>query len=163
MPPLGRRWTHVRAVAALAGSLPLDADARDELVAAAYVHDIGYSDELSETGFHPLDGARYLRRQGRENLARLVAHHSNARFEAKLRGLANYEVEFPYGASLLDDALTVCDLTTSPDGKPVSLHDRVREIVERYGQEHSTAIAVTAGLRDFERAEAVVDELGRAA
>jgi hypothetical protein len=140
--------------------LPLDTTAREELVAAAYVHDIGYSEELSDTGFHPLDGARYLRRQGRENLARLVAHHSNARFEAKLRGFTDYEVEFPYGGSLLDDALTVCDMTTSPDGEPVTLKERVTEIVERYGQEHPTAIAIAAGLPDFERAEAAVNELG---
>lgn len=162
MPSLGRRWAHVQGVAALAGSLRLDAAASEELVAAAYVHDIGYAEELSETGFHPLDGARYLSRHGRDRLARLVAHHSNARFEAKLRGFTDYEVEFPYGGSLLDDALTVCDLKTSPDGQPVSLQERVREIVERYGQEHPTAIAIVAGLEDFQRAEAVVDQLRHA-
>ncbi len=31
------------------------------LVAAAYLHDIGYAPELAITGFHPLDGARHLR------------------------------------------------------------------------------------------------------
>jgi hypothetical protein len=33
---------------------------REVLVAAAWVHDIGYAPELLATGFHPLDGARYL-------------------------------------------------------------------------------------------------------
>ena len=39
----------------------------DDLVAAAWLHDIGYAPELVETGFHPLDGARYLRREGLMN------------------------------------------------------------------------------------------------
>jgi putative nucleotidyltransferase with HDIG domain len=159
MPELGRRWQHVQAVARLAESIALECASSELLVAAAYVHDIGYSRHLDESGFHPLDGARYLRQQGQEELARLVAHHSNARGEAKLRGIEGYEDEFPYGATLLDDALTVCDLTTSPDGEPVGLHDRVDEIVQRYGAQHVTARAIRAGLSDFERALKVVGEL----
>jgi HD superfamily phosphodiesterase len=31
------------------------------LEAAAVLHAIGYSPDLAKTGFHPLDGARYLR------------------------------------------------------------------------------------------------------
>ena len=61
---LPRRWMHVRSVARrarwVAARLSLSAD----LVAAAWLHDIGYAPELVETGFHPLDGARYLRRVG---------------------------------------------------------------------------------------------------
>ena len=34
-----------------------------------------------------VDGAYYLRAHGQERLARLVAHHSGARFEAAERGL----------------------------------------------------------------------------
>jgi HD superfamily phosphodiesterase len=33
----------------------------DLLEAAAWLHDIGYSPEIAVSGFHPLDGARYLR------------------------------------------------------------------------------------------------------
>jgi hypothetical protein len=34
-----------------------------DFVAAAWLHDIGYAPAIAEsgTGFHPLDGARYLR------------------------------------------------------------------------------------------------------
>lgn len=86
--PLGRRWRHAQAVADVAWELaaelpPEDADA---LVAAAYLHDIGYAHKLAITGFHPLDGARHLRRLGQERLAGLVAHHTRARYEARLRG-----------------------------------------------------------------------------
>jgi hypothetical protein len=34
------------------------------MVMAAWLHDIGYAPELAVTGFHPLDGARFLRRAG---------------------------------------------------------------------------------------------------
>jgi HD superfamily phosphodiesterase len=42
------------------------------LVAACYLHDIGYALALARGGFHPLDGARFLRALGRERLACLV-------------------------------------------------------------------------------------------
>ena len=71
---------------ALAAIVP--EDDREVLIAAAYLHDIGYAPELVVTGFHPLDGARWLRAEGYERLACLVAHHSGARFEAQLKGFA---------------------------------------------------------------------------
>ncbi|MFD6855509.1 HD domain-containing protein [Streptomyces diastaticus] len=50
---------------------------RDLLVAAAWLHDIGYAPELRDTGSHPLDGARHLESLGAPaRLVRLVAHHS---------------------------------------------------------------------------------------
>jgi hypothetical protein len=159
MPPLGRRWAHVQTVAARAASLPFEGHDQERLVAAAYLHDIGYSSELTDTGFHPLDGARHLRSLGEVDLACLVAHHTNARYEATLRGLDDYEAEFPYGASLLDTALTFCDLTTSPNGEPVSLEDRVDEIVGRYGSDHITSRAVLAGVPEFERGREQIRQL----
>jgi putative nucleotidyltransferase with HDIG domain len=53
------------------------------------LHDIGYAPSLVATGFHPVDGARFLRAQGTpEVVVSLVAHHSGAVFEAEQRGLA---------------------------------------------------------------------------
>lgn len=159
MPGLGRRWLHVQAVASRAESLPLVGDERQRLVAAAYLHDIGYAAALAVTGFHPLDGARHLRALGEEDLACLVAHHSNARHEAKLRGIEGYDEEFPYGASTLDAALTFCDLTTSPDGQPVSMEDRVAELIARYGPDHVTSRAILAGVPEFERGREEIQRL----
>lgn len=62
--PLGRRWDHVQGVASTAAILgqAVPASDRKVLVAAAWLHDIGYAPAVSRTGFHPLDGA--LRRKG---------------------------------------------------------------------------------------------------
>jgi HD domain len=135
--PLARRWAHVQGVAAQARSLaPILGDAADLLEAAAWLHDIGYSPELAETGFHPLDGARYLRDVHFADpvLCSLVAHHSCAVIEAEERGLSGeLRGEFPSASMVLNDALAYCDMTTDPGGNMVSVHDRLAEIRERYG------------------------------
>src|SRR2546423_1045781 len=112
--PLGSRWLHVQGVLACACQLSaiLPEGDRQYLIAAAYLHDIGHAPSLQKTGFHPLDGAIYLRSLGYDRLASLVAHHSEARFEAHLRGLAAELAAFSRERSAVADALTYCDLTT---------------------------------------------------
>jgi HD superfamily phosphodiesterase len=135
--PLPRRWAHVQGVAAQARSLaPILGDDADLVEAAAWLHDIGYSPELANTGFHPLDGARYLRdvEHADPALCTLVANHSCAILEAAERGLADVlSSEFPSPDLKLNDALAYCDMTTTPTGNVVSVRDRLSEIVERYG------------------------------
>jgi predicted hydrolase (HD superfamily) len=135
--PLSRRWAHVQGVAARAGVLaPILGDDADLLEAAAWLHDIGYSPGVVETGFHPLDGARYLRDVHFADpvLCSLVAHHSCAVIEAEERGLAGELCrEFPAASMVLNDALAFCDMTTDPSGNMISVHDRLAEIRERYG------------------------------
>ena len=138
--PLPRRWAHVQGVAARARSLApvLGADA-GLLEAAAWLHDIGYAPGLAATGFHPLDGARYLRDAQHADalLCRLVAHHSCAIIEAEERGLAGIlSVEFTPAPYVLSSVLTYCDMTTSPDGEPVPVEQRLAEIQHRYGPGH---------------------------
>jgi hypothetical protein len=137
---LPRRWSHVQGVAARARTLKpsLGADA-DLIEAAAWLHDIGYLPELAATGLHGLDGARYLRdvHDVDPMLCRLVAHHSYAVIEAEERGLADVLTsEFTPPPQPLADALTLCDMTTSPDGEPVQVHNRLAEIHDRYGAGH---------------------------
>ncbi|MCX5430239.1 HD domain-containing protein [Streptomyces sp. NBC_00257] len=135
---LPRRWLHSQGVARRAAELAelLGGDA-DLLASAAVLHDVGYAPRLAATGFHPLDGARFLRddHAADERLVRLVANHSLALLEAEERGLrGDLEAEFP----LLDDhrlvdALVYCDMTTTPDGMGTSAEDRLEEIMDRYG------------------------------
>jgi len=147
------RWHHVQAVARLAEAAANALDFRPELlVSAALLHDIGYAAEVAKTGFHPLDGARYLRELGHCDLALLVAHHSGARHEAVLRGIEGYEDEFPYLDSPLDHALTFCDVTTSPWGTRTRVHDRIAEIQARYGPGHTTAVAISGCADELEHA-----------
>jgi hypothetical protein len=137
---LPRRWSHVQGVAARARTLKpsLGTDA-DLIEAAAWLHDIGYLPQLVATGLHGLDGARYLRdvQHAERLLCRLVAHHSCAVIEAEERGLAHVLTrEFAPPPRPLADALTFCDMTTSPDGEPVQVHNRLAEIHDRYGTGH---------------------------
>jgi putative nucleotidyltransferase with HDIG domain len=134
MAPLGNRWAHVQAVARQAGQLAavLSAEDGDVLVAAALLHDIGYAPSLNRLGFHPVDGAHFLRGHGQERLACLVAHHSGARFEAEERGLVDELAAFPVEEGPVMDALTFADMTTGPAGQPMTLDQRVDEILRRY-------------------------------
>ena len=120
---LGARWHHVRGVARRAQriSQALAPQDRPYLVAAAWLHDIGYAPSLAATAFHPLDGARHLRALGHERLAQLVAYHSSARWEAEALGLSDDLAVFPREDSATADALTYCDMTTSPTGQRVTL------------------------------------------
>jgi putative nucleotidyltransferase with HDIG domain len=106
--PLGNRFRHTVKVAAraeeLVGAVP-PAD-RELLVVAAWWHDLGYAPDLVQTGFHPIDGARYLAAKGHSpRLCALVAHHSAATFEAAERGLEAELAEWPREEGPVPDAL----------------------------------------------------------
>jgi putative nucleotidyltransferase with HDIG domain len=135
---LPRRWRHSRGVAErAAGLVRILGEDSDLLAAAAVLHDVGYAPRLAVTGFHPLDGARFLRdaHGADERLVRLVANHSFALLEAEERGLReSLEEEFPLlEDELLVDALVYCDMTTTPEGQQTTAAERVAEIVGRYG------------------------------
>jgi hypothetical protein len=132
-----QRWRHVRAVGQKAERIGQAFSAPDAatLAAAAWLHDIGYAGDLVDTGFHPLDGARWLRSHGVDpRIAALVANHSCALIEASERGLhRTLADEFPIEHSAIADALIYCDLTTGPDGRSLIVEDRLSEIRARYG------------------------------
>jgi len=137
---LSRRWAHSQGVAARARGLApvLGADG-DLLEAAAWLHDIGYAPGPATTGLHQLDGALYLRdvQHADTLLCRLVAHHSCAIIEASERGLADVlSREFEPAPDTLSSVLTCCDMTTSPEGEPVPVEQRLAEIQHRYGPGH---------------------------
>jgi hypothetical protein len=107
---------------------------RSVLADAGWLHDVGYSPLAADTGFHPLDGARWLRRVGwPDELCRLVAWHTRAMAEARLRGLGDELVrEFVQPPGLPLAVLTWADLTSSPDGRRCTVTSRLNEIVRRY-------------------------------
>ena len=143
---LGPRWAHVCGVAARSAALDLP----DVLVTAAWLHDVGYAEDLRETGMHAIDGARYLQREGWPDvIVRLVAWHTGADSEATERGLTDQLEAFPRPPDDLGDALTLCDLTVSPTGQDISIPDRLAEIVSRYPAGHPVHRSVTRSQDDL--------------
>jgi hypothetical protein len=132
---LGDRWLHVQAVGA--GAVPLsravpESD-KETLIASAWLHDIGYAKELAVTGFHALDGARYLRSSGwPEGIVCLVAHHSGAKYEAEARDLVDELQKFIAPRGALIDALITADMTHGPQGQEMTFDDRIQEILTRH-------------------------------
>jgi hypothetical protein len=144
---LPRRWAHVQGVAEKAERVAAFLALSNEvLVAAAWLHDVGYAPEVADTGFHPLDGARYLAGLGTdERVVNLVGRHSYAILEAEFRGFGRLLAAFPDEGGVSRDALWYCDLTTSPDGEPVSAGERIAEIKQRYGPGDIVTRFITEG------------------
>lgn len=144
---LTRRWDHTQGVAAAAAGLVggLTPGQSAILVAAAWLHDIGYAPDLVATGFHPLDGATFAHNDGfPAAVVSLVAFHTGARFEAERRGLTLELDQFADPDPVLLDALTCADMTTSPDGVPISAQSRLADIFTRYPPGTPVADAVHA-------------------
>lgn len=132
---LPHRWAHVRGVAATAERLVVGLDAVDAeaVVTAAWLHDVGYAPSVRSTGFHPIDGAVFVRVEGfSAAVVSLVAYHTGAVFEARERGLSDALAEFTEPPSVLLDVLTCADMMTCPQGSPVRAEDRITEILSRY-------------------------------
>lgn len=141
----GDRWLHVQAVGRSAEELKARGlDVSDALVMAAWLHDVGYGKSVAATGFHPVDGARWLADQDAPpDVVALVAHHSGAWFEAEERGFADAIARFPEPDQDQLDVLTLIDMSTGPTGRRVSVQERLTEILQRYPSDHPVHRAVT--------------------
>ena len=131
----GTRLAHVRTAGFVASRLAVlfDPEEAELLVAAATLHDIGYSQRIAHTGFHPLDGGVFLRAQGYpDRLARLVAHHSLAVLTADEHGIHDLVEQFPREEGLLADALAYADMHSAPDGQIIAVQRRLADIARRH-------------------------------
>ena len=150
---VGSRLAHSRRVAeqATAVSSLVGDPWSSSLVDAAWLHDIGYAVQATSTGFHPLDGARWLRERGwPTEECRLVAWHTRAGTEARLRGFEQeLTVEFAPPPPDAQAALTWADLTSSPAGEPCTAAQRVEEILGRYVASSLVHRATTANVADL--------------
>ena len=133
---LDARLSHSAAVAARVRLVVelVEPDWRSALKDAAWLHDVGYSEGLALTTFHPLDGGRWLRdHDWRPETCRLVAWHTEPLEEARLYGLDTQLIaEFEQPAQLAAAALTWADLTTSPTGEQWDAERRFADILHRY-------------------------------
>jgi putative nucleotidyltransferase with HDIG domain len=136
------RWSHTMAVAGRARAIRRTVKPADgsTLVAAAWLHDVGYAAEAQDCGFHPLDGARLVERQGwPPRIAALVAHHSGALFVARASGLGDALSVYPDEGSLVTDALLYADQTTGPRGETLPVAQRIEESLRRHGPDSANA------------------------
>ena len=131
----GDRLAHSAGVAATAAGLAETLGGPAEiLIAAAWLHDIGYCAEAIDTGFHPVDGARLLDRLGWPGrITALVAYHSGARFVAPAFGLADALARYSDESSALSDALTYADQVTGAAGQPLPIEARMADMLRRHG------------------------------
>lgn len=101
----------------------------DLLLAATVLHDIGYAPQVRDSGFHPLDGARWLLANGADpRVAGAVGHHSEA---LALAATAEHRAALSALAAppqAVADVITYADQTTAPDGRRI---DPVRRVVDR--------------------------------
>lgn len=149
---LPERLAHVRgvAVAAERATVDLGPDERRWVIAAAWLHDVGYARSIRRVGFHALDGAAFVRRAGFPDVVvSLVAYHTGATFEAEERGLTRELVKIPRPPGGLLDLLTFADMTTGPDGGTVSACVRTEEILARYAPEDVVHRAVSRSAPDL--------------
>lgn len=168
---LPRRWSHTVGVASVAADLAgiLVPEKADTIVAAAWLHDIGYAPCLVRTGFHPLDGAAYLAAHIVAGAAisvevvNLVAHHTGAAFEARERGLHDAMVDYPTPSVDLLAILSCADLCTGPDGARVDPGARIAEVLARYPAGDPVHRAVSAsGPGLVAEARTILDEAAAA-
>lgn len=161
--PLGNRWKHTQGVVKQAQKIEklLKQEERDLLLAAAYVHDIGYAPSLRKTGYHSIDGAYYLRDHRQERLASLVAHHFEAYTVVQQLDLIADLENFPREYSIIADALDYCDLTSDSAGNIVTFQERLDDILRRHPDAHpityATYEAIPALRKTYERIQQLLD------
>jgi hypothetical protein len=129
------RLAHVRGAGLVAGMAAgaLRLDQPEMVVAAAWLHDIGYAPAIARTGFHPLDGALFLAREGwPEQVVFLVAHHSHAAVLAPYYGVQQHMALLEHVPGLADDVLTFSDLRAGPNGLGADPRDRVEDMRRRH-------------------------------
>ena len=114
-----------------AGGLLLEGEDLEVLVDAAFLHDVGYA--VPRTGFHSVDGAELLLREGWPvRVASLVAHHSYARTVAPAAGRIAALARFPLETGLVHDLLVYADMSVEPGGSSVLLEQRIADIGRRH-------------------------------
>jgi Cof subfamily protein (haloacid dehalogenase superfamily) len=152
-----RRLAHVLGVVQTARELGpqfrREPEFASDLVRAALFHDIAYASELRVTGFHPLDAAIFLaHHRAASDVVSAVLFHTGAEGEAVAHPhAAPVYASLKAPESVLMDALTFCDLRTSPIGERITVPERIHEIAERYGPDHSVTKNILSQAPGFRR------------
>lgn len=119
---------------------------------AALLHDIGYWKPIAITGFHPIDGARFLEQQGEHNLASLIVGHSCSVEEGELLGFT----EIKFSSDIIAKLITYWDVQVKQGGEVVSYKERFTDIISRYGAD---SIVGKANIKAKPRIEKIIKEI----
>ena len=160
---VGTRLNHSAAVAAQVDLVAhlVERGWRSAIKDAAWLHDVGYSPQLAVTGFHALDGARWLRdHDWPAETCRLVAWHTEPLEEARRYRLdSKLTAEFDRPPALAGTALSWADLTSSPQGECWEAERRLADIFRRYPAGSIVHEATCASLPALRRAVRTIEDL----
>lgn len=113
------------------------------LIAAAWLHDIGYLPALSRTGFHPLDGALFLAEEGwPDETVLLVAHHSHADVLASYYDVEAHLAVLDHARAEAEDILAYADLRSGTTGMGALADQRIAEMRIRHAENPSVPVDV---------------------
>jgi hypothetical protein len=154
------RYKHILGVVEemkeLTSFLQINKKIKEELVNIAYLHDIGYSDKLVKTGYHPLDGATFCERSGySKEVVSAVMFHSGAfedverNFPDLMETYLGYKYYLSQKMNIYIDLITYCDLHRSSSGKKVKLKERLEEIFKSYGETHNVSLTIKSNEKRF--------------
>lgn len=126
------------------------------LLQACYLHDIGYCPELNQYNYHQLDGAIFAAKQRYPKcIIATILFHSCA-YEGVIYSRPDIKQIYEDQIALLDnqdlmfiDLVSYCDLHTSANGEHTTLAQRVKNVVERYGDTHEVSKIMLSNVPHF--------------
>ena len=131
---------------------------KNDLLLVAKYHDIGYANELINSGFHPIDGFLHLKKLGfKESIQKAVLLHTDAKDLAP-NELKNYYVNIElsaYDLKLLD-FITYCDTHINDKGELCTLDERLSRIECRYGSEHNASLVFRSNISKYKSIEGYI-------
>lgn len=165
------RFKHIEGVVSkmsyiLARISNIRAKTKEKLINIAYLHDIGYSEKLTKSGFHPLDGAIFAIENGFDDIiVKSVLFHTGAAGEAALRGGYIAETYKNINKLLCEEdmfwigMISYCDLHTDSIGRHITLEKRIGDVFRRYAAEDIVYKNIKNNLDYFREIELRVENL----
>lgn len=107
------------------------------LLTAAYLHDIGHSEDINVTGFYQFDAYKHLLFSGWDlEVCSLVLHHSEARYYPHQKDpeiQSAFKKALPKRLEEVYKLLNLADMTSNSRGEHVSFKERFLDIKNNYG------------------------------
>ncbi|MDQ0418843.1 hypothetical protein J2Z48_003048 [Croceifilum oryzae] len=168
--PEQNRYHHVLGVVErmreLLEKINIPSEWKPQLVQTAYMHDVGYNEQLNQHNFHPLDGALFAEEIGiPKPIIAGILFHSDAYTSVKHTRPDLIEI-YDKKYNLLDeidhtfiDLITYCDIHTSPVGAKITLEERVLDVIKRYGEGHEVSNMMLLSQPYYQEVERRVEKL----